>query len=230
MVQGTGRGCGSLKFALIRRQSAAANLRHAYPDGISESAVKNGKGPRKNNFALSGGFFWPRASLFAPYRPAGGVCASLTPRRRPKLLRRKIRIYFCAAPNRSRSCRQARITAVLNSPNGGNPLWCRFPAGCSRPFVNGYTVMEYASPNCYLNFPLAIIKTLIFGLFTVIYLLHFPSKLCFFGLVCKTNGKLSYESNMDSSHCSRDRSRNARSSSDISPATIFSSGKLRFKR
>ncbi len=47
-------------------------------------------GPRKNNFALSGRFFWPRASLFVPYRPAGGVGASLTPRRRPKLPRRKI--------------------------------------------------------------------------------------------------------------------------------------------
>ncbi|MDA8378406.1 MAG: hypothetical protein M0Z50_15395, partial [Planctomycetia bacterium] len=48
------------------------------------------KGPRKNNFALSSGFFWPRASLFAPYIPTGGVCASLTPRRQPKLPRCKI--------------------------------------------------------------------------------------------------------------------------------------------
>ena len=48
------------------------------------------KGQRKNNFALSGWFFWPRASLFAPYRPAGGVGTSLTPPQRPKLPRRKI--------------------------------------------------------------------------------------------------------------------------------------------
>ena len=56
MVQGTGRECGSLKFAFIRRQSAAANLRHAYPDGISESAVKNGNRSRgyivKNHKAI----------------------------------------------------------------------------------------------------------------------------------------------------------------------------------
>ena len=56
-------------------------------------------GPGKNNFALSGWPFWPPASLFARFRPTAGVCASLTPRWRPKFLRRKTRIYFCAVPN-----------------------------------------------------------------------------------------------------------------------------------
>ena len=56
------------------------------------------RGPGKNNFTLSGWFFWPPASLFAPYRPTSGVCLSLTPRQRPKLLRRKMRIYFRAVP------------------------------------------------------------------------------------------------------------------------------------
>ena len=91
-------------FAVQHPLDTIGLFNKAVTGAVSEAAVDAlkafaTKGSRKNNFALSGWFFWPRALLFAPYRPAGGVCASLTPRRRPKLLRRKIRIYFCAAPN-----------------------------------------------------------------------------------------------------------------------------------
>jgi prepilin-type N-terminal cleavage/methylation domain-containing protein len=55
-------------------------------------------GPRKNNFTFSGWSFCAPASLLAPYRPTTGVCASLAPRRRPKLLRHQRRSYFRAVP------------------------------------------------------------------------------------------------------------------------------------
>ncbi len=80
--------------------------------------------PGKNNFALSGWPFWPPASLFARFRPTAGVCASLTPRWRPKFLRRKTRIYFCAVPMHIASaCLTENYHGVVSVPVQVWYLW-----------------------------------------------------------------------------------------------------------
>jgi hypothetical protein len=77
-----GRGRGEGELVAQQNQVPKADLR-------SEAGRERFEplGPRKNNFTFSGWSFWPPASLLAPYRPTTGVCASLAPRRRPKLLR-----------------------------------------------------------------------------------------------------------------------------------------------
>ncbi len=87
-------------------------------------------GPSRNNLYNLAGSFGRRLCCKLLTDPLGGVCASLAPRRRPKLQRHIHTCYFLAAPWRqgrvlSRAAAAAaanRLGEVAAGESGGNKL------------------------------------------------------------------------------------------------------------
>ena len=87
-------------------------------------------GPSRNNLYNLAGYFGRRLCCKLLTDPLGGVCASLAPRRRPKLPRHLHTCYFLAAPWRQgqATCRLAaaasanRLGEEAAGESGGNKL------------------------------------------------------------------------------------------------------------